>query len=81
MLASEYNVFRTGFLFTVIRPRSDEGLLPGLIYWNDRKVFLSEVELSVSIVPIEDECLAKAGRGAPVFQAARWAQLPEIYFK
>jgi hypothetical protein len=30
MPASEYNVFRSGFLFTVIGPPSENGLLPGL---------------------------------------------------
>src|ERR1700687_2408232 len=30
--ASEYSVFRSGFLFTVIQPPSDQGLLPGLTY-------------------------------------------------
>ncbi len=80
--ASEYNVFRAGFLFTVIRPPSDEGLLPGLTYWNNRKVFLSEVELSESIVAINDEfVLPKLEEKHPFFKHPRWAQLPEIYFK
>src|SRR6267154_5741532 len=53
--ASDYSVFRSGFLFTVIKAPSAKGLLPGLTYLNNRKVFLSDVELSESIVEIRDD--------------------------
>jgi hypothetical protein len=77
--ALEYNVFRSGFLFTVLRPPSDQGLLPGLTYWNNRKVFLSEVELSESIVAINNESiLPRLKEEHPFFKHPRWAQLPEI---
>jgi len=62
---------------------TDEGLLPGLTYWNNRKVFLSEVELSESIVAIKDNSLLPRleEEEHPFFKHPRWAQLPEIYFK
>jgi hypothetical protein len=80
--ASEYNVFRSGFLYTVIQPPSDQGLLPGLTYWNNQKMFLSEVELSGSIVEIKDESiLPRLREEHPFLKHPRWAQLPEVYFK
>jgi hypothetical protein len=44
-------------------------LLPGLTYWSNRQVFLSEVELSGSVVEIKDEsilvsCRNTAGCGS-----------------
>lgn len=42
-----YEVFRSGFTFTVIRPPSDPDCLevPGLTYWDNRKTFLTDVRL------------------------------------
>lgn len=80
--ASEYSVFRGGFLFTVIKPPSDQGLLPGLTYWNNHKIFLSEVELSASIVEIKDDSgMPRLEEEHPFLKHPRWAQLPEVYFK
>jgi hypothetical protein len=80
--ASEYNVFRSGFLFTVMQPPSDQGLLPGLTYWNNHKMFLSDVELSASIVEMKDESvLPRLEEEHPFLKHPRWAQLPEVYFK
>jgi hypothetical protein len=78
--ASEYNVLRSGFLFTVIQPPSDQGLLPGLTYWNNHKMFLSKVELSASIVEIKD-VWPGLEEEHPFLKHPRWAQLPEVYFK
>lgn len=79
---SEHSVFRSGFLFTVIRPPSENGLLPGLTYWNDRRVFLSAVELLESIIEMNDDYLPSGGEEQhPLFKHPRWARLPELYFK
>jgi hypothetical protein len=83
MPTSEYNVFRSGgVFFTVVRPPFDNGPPPGLIYWNDRKVFLSGMELSESIVEINDESFSpRLGDRHPFFEHPRWARLPQVYFK
>jgi hypothetical protein len=78
---SEYSVFRSGFHFTVIRPPSD-GLLPGLTFWDNRKIFLSDVDLSESIVKIKDESvMPRLEKQHAFFKHPEWGQLPEIYFK
>lgn len=67
---SEYSVFQSGFHFTVIRPPSD-GLLPGLTFWDNRRIFLSDVEFSESIVKIKDEFVVpRLEKAARVFQAS-----------
>jgi hypothetical protein len=78
--ASQYNVFRSGIIFTVIRPPSN-GLLPGLTYWDNRKCFLTDVEPSESIMPIDGYGLGGLGKQHPFLQHPQWAQLPGVYFK
>ncbi len=80
--ASDYSVFRSGFLFTVIKAPSAKGLLPGLTYSNNRKMFLSDVELSESILEIRDDCfLPRLGAKHPFLNHPKWSRLPEVYFK
>jgi len=77
-----YSVFRRGFVFTVIKPPADEGLPPGLTFWDNRKTFLSEVELSGSIIQVRDESAGPhLGEEHPFFRHPKWAGLPEVYFK
>lgn len=77
-----YSIFRRGFVFTVIRPPADEGLLPGLTFWDNRKTFLSEVELSGSIIEVRDESAWRhRGEEHPFFEHPKWAGLPEVYFR
>jgi hypothetical protein len=78
----EYTVFRSGFTFTVIRPPADDGLLPGLAFWDNRKVFLAEVELSEPVIQIEDAFgLPARGEEHPFFHHPKWSNLPELCFK
>jgi hypothetical protein len=81
--ADNYSVFHRGFVFTVIKPAGDEGLLPGLTFWDNRKTFLSELELSESIIEVRDESAFRLhlGEEHPYFKHPRWAGLPEVYFK
>jgi hypothetical protein len=79
---SDYAVFRSGFLFTVIKAPSATRLLPGLTYWNNRKVFLSDVELSESVIEIKDDAfMPRIGAVHPFLRHPEWARLPEVYFK
>ncbi len=78
----EYTVFRRGFTFTVIKPPADDGLLPGLTFWDNRKVFLAEVELSEPVIQIEDEFgLPGRGKEHPFFHHPKWSSLPRFCFK
>jgi hypothetical protein len=76
MPPSEYNVLRSGFLFTVIRLPS-AGLPPGLTYWNNRKVFVNKLELSESIIKSESMF---DGEQHPFFKHPSWSTLPRLYF-
>ncbi len=76
---AEFNMYRSGIQYTVLSPASDDGLRPKLIYWDNRKRFVTGVEFSESIVEIEYE---PGMRGEhPFFRHPRWANLPEVYFK
>ena len=75
-----YAVFRHGFAFTVIRPPADDGLLPGLTFWDNRKRFLAEVELSEPIIEIEGKLLRQE-KEHPFFHHPRWSSLPRLSFK
>jgi hypothetical protein len=78
----ENTVFRRGFTFTVIKPPVDEGLLPGLTFWDNRKVFLVEVELSEPVIEIENEfSLRGRGQEHPFFHHPKWSSLPRFCFK
>jgi hypothetical protein len=55
MPGSEYTALRHGFTFTVIKPPGEDGFLPGLTFWGNRKVFLTEVEFSEPVMPIETD--------------------------
>ncbi len=78
----EYTVFRRGFTFTVIKPPADDGLLPGLTFWDNRKVFLAEVELSEPVIEVEDN-FSLPGRGEehPFLHHPKWSTLPRFCFK
>jgi len=53
--ASQFRVFKQGFSFSVVQPPSDEGLMPGLTFWDNRKVFIGELELSEPIIEKEGD--------------------------
>jgi len=78
----EYTLFRRGFAFTVIKPPADDGLLPGLTFWHNRKVFLADLELSEPIIEIENEFhLPGRGEEHPFFHHPQWSSLPRFCFK
>ena len=78
----EYTVFRSGFAFTVIKPPADDGLMPGLAFWDNRKVFLAEVEFSEPVIRIEDEFgLRGRSEDHAFFHHPKWADLPRFCFK
>jgi hypothetical protein len=77
-----YTVFRSGFTFTVIRPPADDGLLPGLTFWDNRKVFLAELELSEAVIELEDKFSLPGREGEhPFFHHPTWSNLPRLCFK
>jgi hypothetical protein len=69
---NEYNVLRSGILFSVLQPRSD-AYLPALIYWDSRRRFVSEVEFEEQIEEIHVE--------NPTLKGHAWEWKPEVYFK
>jgi hypothetical protein len=77
-----YTVLRNGFTFTVIKPPADDGLPPGLAYWDNRKTFLAKVELSEAIAKVDD-LIPRPGRGEkhPFFHHPKWASLPRLFFR
>ncbi len=80
--ALEDHIFRRGLNFTVIRPPSDNGLEPGLVFWDDRKLFLShdaelrEVLIRDNSVPSVKEILGKH----PIFDHPR-SPSPALFFR
>lgn len=71
--SSEYNVLRSDIRFTVLRPQPD-ACLPGLIYWNSRKTFVSEVDFEEGIEEIKLD--------HPSFENnPRLARSPEVFIK
>ena len=80
--AIKFNVFRQGLSFTVIRPPSDDGLLPGLAFWDNAKRFLNELELNEPIIDQEDERLRFGfGEKHKFFDHPNWSSLPRIVFR
>jgi hypothetical protein len=77
---STFNVFREGFSFTVIRPPSSEGLLPGLSFWNNEKIFLNDLELEAAIVKTEGMGF-RHGQKHDFFDHPSWSTLPRMVFK
>jgi hypothetical protein len=79
---ADFSVFRHGFSFTVIRPPSSEGLLPGLAFWNNGKVFLNDLELEAAIIENKDVLPRfRHGEKHDIFDHPSWASLPRIVFK
>src|SRR6266851_3203895 len=79
--ASRFNVFKEGFSFTVIRPPSGEGLLPGLTFWNNRKVFLNELELNEPIIEEDGDGLRlRFGEKHKFFDHPGWSSLPRVVY-
>jgi hypothetical protein len=68
---ADYSLFRSGFVFTVIAPPSGGGLPPGLAYWDNRKIFVTKVELSESISE-RGPGVPGAGGEHPVFNYPSW---------
>jgi len=81
--ASQYNVFRSPISFTVIAPPSDEGLPPGLTYWDNRQRFVSKVDFSEAIVEIESEIsIRDINREHPFFKHPLFSgSLPSLCFR
>ena len=79
--ASRFNVFKQGFSFTVIKPPSEEGLLPGLAFWNNQKVFLNELELSEAIIEEDDGLRFRHGEKHNFFDHPSWSSLPRMVFR
>jgi hypothetical protein len=80
--ATKFNVFKQGFSFTVIKPPSEEGLLPGLTFWNNEKMFLNELELNQTIIEEEDERLRfRHGEKHKFFDHPSWSSLPRLVFR
>src|SRR5450432_1521748 len=75
----DYTVFRHGFAFTVITPPADDGLLPGLTFWDNRKRFLTEVDISESVIEIGHKF--KRGEGHQFFHHPAYSNLPRFAFK
>jgi hypothetical protein len=79
---TEFSVFRQGFSFTVIRPPSSEGLLPGLTFWNNHKTFLNDLELEAAIIERDEEDQPIGSeKKHRFFDHPSWASLPRIVFK
>jgi hypothetical protein len=80
---SKFNVFKQGFSFTVIKPPSEEGLLPGLAFWNNQKVFLNELELSEPVIEEEGDELrfGRFGEKHKFFDHPSFASLPRVVFR
>jgi hypothetical protein len=77
--AGEYSIFRSGILFTVIGPQSEDGMPPGLIYSDNHKRFASGADFSEGIMELE---FGRPRRGEhPFFKHPLWANLPEVFFK
>lgn len=79
--ASKFNVFKQGFSFTVIKPPSEDGLLPGLAFWNNQKVFLAELELSEPVIEQDDGLTFRHGEKHEFFEHPSWAGLPHVVFR
>src|SRR5467141_684320 len=79
---SKFNMFKQGFSFTVIKPPSEEGLLPGLAFWNNQKVFLNELELSEPVIEEEGDGLRlRFGEKHKFFDHPSWSSLPRVVFR
>ena len=68
---ADYSVYRSGFVFTVVAPPLGGGLPPGLAYWDNRKIFVTKVELSESISE-RGPGVPGAGGEHPVFNYPSW---------
>ncbi|MGA2301671.1 MAG: hypothetical protein ABSG77_13390 [Candidatus Acidiferrum sp.] len=80
--ATKFNVFKQGFSFTVIRPPSEQDLLPGLAFWNNEKVFLNELELSEPVIEEEgDGFRLRLGEQHNFFDHPSWSSLPRVVFR
>jgi|ERR1700722_18991497 len=77
---STFSLYRQGFSFTVIRPPTSNGLLPGLAFWNNEKIFLNDLELEASIVETEDKSIFRLEKHE-LFDHPSWSGLPRIVFK
>jgi hypothetical protein len=77
---SEYSVFRSGITFTVIQRASDVPL-PGLTYWDNRKCFVTDLDFSEIIMPIESECPLDLDEKHPFFNHPKRSTLPRLYFR
>ena len=76
------NVLRQGFTFTVVRPPTEDGLLPGLTYWNNERWFLTELKLEQSVIePDEETRWARFGAKHEYFDHPAFSNLPRLVFR
>jgi hypothetical protein len=85
MRDSEYPALLHDFIFTVIKPPGQDGLLPGLTFWDNRKVFLTKAEFQEPVIRIEYSSLFPAPQDLekehPFFHHPLRAVLPGFCFK
>jgi hypothetical protein len=80
--ASPSNVLRQGFTFSVIRPPGENGLLPGLTYWNNERWFLTELELKQSVIELDEESKwARFGEKHKYFDHPAFSSLPRFVLR
>src|SRR6266436_6120787 len=79
--AKTENIMHRGYWFTVVQPPNDSGLMPGLIFWNNRNIFLSELDFCESIMGIESEIPMGHKERHPFLDHPAYAGTPEFYVK
>jgi hypothetical protein len=79
--AKNGNIIHRGYWFTVVRPPNDNGLMPGLIFWNNRNIFLSELDFCESVMGIESDIPMGHKERHPFLDHPAYAGTPEFYVK
>ena len=79
--AKSGSIIHRGYWFTVVQPPNDNGLLPGLIFWNNRNIFLSELDFNESIMENEGSRSMRFEERHPFLDHPAWAGTPEFYIK
>ncbi len=79
--AKNGNIIHRGYWFTVVHPPNDNGLMPGLIFWNNRNIFLSELDFCESIMGIESDMPMGHKERHPFLDHPAYAGTPEFYVK
>src|SRR6267378_6812263 len=77
--AKSENILHRGYWFTVVQPPNENGLPPGLIFWNNRNIFLSELDFCESILAIERSMPMGAKERHPFLDHPAYSGTPEFY--